>query len=103
MGAGLVALAVPGRRVVDLEEELEQVAVGDPLGVEDDLDRLGVIPRVCLCRVFARPAGVADAGGVHPVAAAQQLLDAPEAASRKDRGLGVVSHRVVPPPESDGL
>ena len=41
-GADVVALAVLGRRVVDLEEELEDVSVGDALGVEDDLDRLGV-------------------------------------------------------------
>jgi hypothetical protein len=27
---------------VDLEEELQDVPVGDPLGVEDDLDGLGV-------------------------------------------------------------
>jgi hypothetical protein len=38
--ADVVALAVLGGRVVDLEEELEQVPEGDPLGVEDDLDRL---------------------------------------------------------------
>src|SRR3712207_7616678 len=46
--ADVVALAVLGRRVVDLEEELEDVAVGDPLGVEDHLERLrvpGVVPR----------------------------------------------------------
>ena len=41
-GADVVALAVLRRRVVDLEEELEQVAVRDLLGVEDDLDGLGV-------------------------------------------------------------
>ena len=29
---------------VDLEEELEDVAIGDPVGVEDQLDRLGVPP-----------------------------------------------------------
>src|SRR5918996_3866890 len=41
-GADVVALAVLGGRVVDLEEELEDVSVGDAVGVEDDLDRLGV-------------------------------------------------------------
>ena len=41
-GADVVALAVLGRRVVDLEEELQDVPVRDALGVEDDLDRLGV-------------------------------------------------------------
>src|SRR3954447_26264347 len=36
-GADVVALAVLGRRVVDLEEELEDVPVGDLLRVKDDL------------------------------------------------------------------
>ena len=46
-GADVVALPVPGRRVVDLEEELEQIAVGRLLGIEDDLDRLRVRRRGC--------------------------------------------------------
>jgi hypothetical protein len=41
-GPDVVALPVLGRRVVDLEEELQQVPVGDLVRVEDDLDRLGV-------------------------------------------------------------
>src|SRR6478672_7871528 len=36
-GADVVALAVHRRGIVDLEEELEQVAVGDPVGVDRDL------------------------------------------------------------------
>ena len=54
-GADVVALAVLGRRVVDLEEELEDVPVGDALGVEDDLDRLGVTGMVAVGRVVVRP------------------------------------------------
>jgi hypothetical protein len=83
---------------VDLEEELEDVAVGDALGVEDDLDRLGVTGVVPVGRVVVLAAGVADPGGDDSVAVAQQLLDAPEAASREDGGLGVVVHGVVFPP-----
>jgi hypothetical protein len=90
--ADVVALAVLGRRVVDLEEELEDVSVGDALRVEDDLDCLGVTGMVAVGRVLVAPAGVSDAGREDPVAAAQQLLDAPEAASGEDRGLGVVTH-----------
>ena len=59
-GADVVALAVLGRRVVDLEEELEDVAVGDALGVEDDLDRLGVTRMVSVRRVVVVPTGVTD-------------------------------------------
>src|SRR3954447_23153466 len=61
-GADVVALAVLGRRVVDLEEELEDVPVGDALGVEDDLDRLGVTGMVSIGRVVVVPPGVSDRG-----------------------------------------
>ena len=91
MGAGLVALTVLGRRVVDLEEELEDVPVRDALGVEDDLDRLGVTTGVCVGRVVALPAGVSDPGRDDSVAMAQQLLHAPEAASREDCGLTCIA------------
>src|SRR3954467_8093532 len=77
----VVALAVPGRRVVDLEEELQDVPVGDALGVEDDLDRLGVTGMVRVGRVVVLPTGVSDPGRDDAVALAQQILDAPEAAS----------------------
>jgi hypothetical protein len=39
--AGLLALTVLGRRVMDMEEELEDVPIGVPLGIEADLDGLG--------------------------------------------------------------
>src|SRR4051812_14847107 len=92
-GADVAALAVLCRRVVDLEEELEDVPVGDALGVEDDLDRLGVTRMVPVGRVVVLPARVSDPGGDDSIAAAQQLLDAPEAAPGEDGGLGVVAHR----------
>src|SRR3954447_6365634 len=59
-GTDVVALAVLGRRIVDLEEEFEDVSVGDALGVEDDLDRLGVTRMVAVGRVVVVPTGVSD-------------------------------------------
>src|SRR4051794_39005898 len=91
--ADVVALAVLGRRVVDLKEELEDVPVGDALGVKDDLDRLGVTRMVPVGRVLVLPTRVSDPAGDDSVAAAQQLLNAPEAASRKDGRLRVLAHR----------
>src|ERR1700722_20709561 len=41
-GSEVVTLPVQRRGVVDLEEELQQVPVRDPVRVEGDLDRLGV-------------------------------------------------------------
>src|SRR3954464_14027125 len=79
-GADVVALAVLGRRVVDLEEELEDVPVGDPRRVEDDLNGLRVAGMVAIRRVLVLAAGVADAGGDHPVAPAEQFLHSPETA-----------------------
>ncbi len=80
----VVALAVLRGRVVDLEEELEQVAVGDPLRVEDDLDRLGVGAVVAVGRVRHVAARVSDARGDDAVELADQILHAPEAAAGED-------------------
>src|SRR4051794_16428411 len=88
-GADVVALAVLGCRVVDLEEELEDVPVGDALRVEDDLDRLGVPGMVAVGRVVVLATGVSHPGGDDSLAVAEQVLDTPEAASGEDRGLGV--------------
>jgi hypothetical protein len=51
---------------VDLEEELEDVPVGGPPRIEDDLDRLGVTRMVVGGRVVVLPAGVADAREMTP-------------------------------------
>jgi len=48
IGADVVHLPVERRRIVDLEEELEDVAERGLLRVEDDLDRLRVG-----CRTFS--------------------------------------------------
>src|SRR3954447_27009760 len=47
---------------------------------------------VPVARVVVLPAGVSDPGRDDSVAVAQQLLDAPEAASGEDGGLCVVAH-----------
>jgi len=78
---------------VDLEEELEDVAVGGPLGIEDDLDRLGVTRMVVAGWVVVLSAGVANAGGDDSVAVAQQFLRGPETAPGEDRGLDVLVRR----------
>ena len=78
--------------IVDLEEELEQVAVGDLLGVEDDLDGLGVGAVVAVGRVGDVAAGVADPGRDHPGPLADEVLHPPEAASGQDRGFSRVCH-----------
>jgi hypothetical protein len=85
---------------VHLEEKLEDVLVGGPLGVEDDLDRLGVTRVVIGGRVVVLPAGVADAGGDDSVAVAQQFLRGPETAPARI-AVSVFSLIAVLPPNQN--
>ena len=91
--AHVVALAIARRGVVDLEEELEQVAIGRLLGVERDLDRLGMGAVVAIGGVGYVAARVSDSRGEHSGALADQVLHAPKAASCEDRFLGTFAHR----------
>ena len=64
LGADVGPLAVRGGRVVDRPEDVEELVVGDLLGVVVDLDDLGVAgpagADVAIGRVGERPARVAD-------------------------------------------
>jgi hypothetical protein len=80
----VVSLPVQRCGVVDLEEELQQVAVGDLLGVEDDLDRLGVRAVVAVGRVRDVPAAVAHPCGDHAGALTDQILHPPETTAGQD-------------------
>src|SRR5438067_4272970 len=95
-GADVVALPVPRRRVVDLEEELEEVAEAQLVGIEDDLDGLGVRAVVAIGGIGDVAAAVADPGRDHTGPLADEVLHAPEAASGEDGGLGLVGHCGAP-------
>src|SRR5258706_12617633 len=45
-GADVVALAITRARVVNLEEELEELPIADARGIKDDLDRFGVVAMI---------------------------------------------------------
>ena len=45
------------------EEVVEHIPEGNPVGVEDDLDRLGVAARILLGRVVALAAGPSHSRG----------------------------------------
>ena len=81
----LIALPVQRRRIVDLKEELEQIPVRKGVGVIDDLHRLGVIAEVVVGGARGLPAGISDSSRDDPGLAADQLLDAPIAATCQDR------------------
>ena len=85
--AGIRPLAIERRRVVDHEEDIEDLAEGDDGGVERHLDDLGVAGRagadLLVGGVRPDAAGVA---GLDLLDAAQPLedgLDAPETAARQ--------------------
>ncbi len=59
--AAVIALTVRRGGIMDLEEEFQQITVGDALGVEDDFDRLGVGAMIAVGRVRYIAAAVADA------------------------------------------
>jgi hypothetical protein len=88
----VVALAVQGRRVVDLEEELQQLSVGASLGIEDDLDRLRVPGMIAVGRVRNIAAGVADPRRNDAGSLPEEILHSPETSSGKDRFLNAVAH-----------
>ena len=77
---------------MDLEEELEQVAVARHRRVEDDLDALGMGAVVAVGGVGDVTARVPDSGRDDAGEVADQLLDAPEAASGEDGALGCLGH-----------
>src|SRR5580698_10315004 len=56
----IATLTIPRRRVVYLEEQLEQLPVGDLRRIKDDLDRLGVAAMVTVGRIRDVASGVAD-------------------------------------------
>src|SRR5271166_4533032 len=95
-GPDVVALPVPRGRVVHLEEEVQQVPVGDLVRVEDDLDRLRVAAVVPVGGVRHVAAGIADPGGDHAgelaegaVTLALQVIERDEA---QRRGVDAVAH-----------
>src|SRR3546814_5016943 len=74
-------LACGRRGVVDLEEELEQLAVRRSLRIEDDLNRLGMRAVIAIGRVRHVAAGIADTGRNDARHLTDQVLHAPEAAA----------------------
>src|SRR3546814_770927 len=82
--AAVVALTVQRRRIMDLEEKLEQIPIGRLVGVEDDLDRLSVGAMISVGRIRHVATGIADSGRKNAWPAPYQLLHSPEATPGKN-------------------
>jgi hypothetical protein len=84
---------------VNLEEHLEQPAICEPHGIEDDLDDLGMTGVVLLGRIVGLAAHESGTGGDDAFRMAQELLHDPCAATGENRSLGVVAHHRSPSSE----
>src|SRR3954451_1560148 len=107
LGAHVVALAHALGRVVVLPEELEDLLVGDLLGVEDDQHGLRVAGLAAaglfVGRVGRVAARVADRGRVDALGLPEHALRAPEAAHADDGGLQVLRERRLDRRAEDGV
>jgi hypothetical protein len=81
---------------VDLKEELEQVTVGQLVGVEHDLYGFRMGSVVAVGGVGCVATGVADPRREHAGQLADEVLHPPEAASGQDRGRRLVGHADAP-------
>src|SRR5690606_10331838 len=95
--ADIVPLPVLRGGVVDLEEELEQLAEAGDRRIENDLDGLRVGAVVAVGGVRDVAAGIADTAGNDAGLAPDQVLRAPEAAACQNRAFGR-SHGVLRSP-----
>jgi hypothetical protein len=90
--ATIIALTVGRGRIVDLEEEFEDLAVADHRRIKDDLDPLGMGAVIAIGGIGDIAAGIAhprrqDAGLVP-----DQFLHAPETAARQNGAFALVAH-----------
>ncbi|MNG04175.1 hypothetical protein D3C84_872880 [compost metagenome] len=90
--ADIVALAILGGGVMNLEKELENLAIADLLRIEHDLDGFRVIAVVAISRVRHIASRVTHPCGQHAGVTSQQILHTPEATTGQDGGFGLRRH-----------
>src|SRR5215468_2617656 len=76
------------RRIVDLEKELEQSAIGGLRGIEVDLDCLGMGAVIAICRIRHVATCIPDPGRDHAGQLADEVLHAPKAATGENSTFG---------------
>src|SRR5688572_13683693 len=69
----VVSLAIARARIVNLEEELEDLAIADPGRIKDDLNRFRMCSVIAVGRIGRVASRVADPGGENTVVAAKEL------------------------------
>jgi hypothetical protein len=73
---------------MNLEEELKDLPIADPVGIKDNLDRLRMVSMIAVGGIRHVAARIADARRNHARVASEQVLHSPKAAPGKDRTLG---------------
>src|SRR5580704_12214368 len=74
--SGVISLAVLRCRIVNLEEEFQQLPITQLLWIENDFDRFGMTLVVAIRCIRNVASGVTDSRGNHARTAAQQILHA---------------------------
>ena len=69
---------------MNLEKILKQLPVAQPLGIEDNFDRLGVAAMVAVSRIRNVPAAVADPRRDYARVTPKEILHTPKASPGKD-------------------
>src|SRR5918995_1710556 len=88
----IVALAIQRGRIVNLEEELQEVAIADAFRIELDLDGLSVRSMVAVGRVRHIAARVTNTCADYAGQLADQVLHAPEATAGKHGTFKLACH-----------
>jgi len=81
----VVALAIAGCRVVNLEENLEQLSIADPGRIEDDLDGFGVRPVLAVRRIGDVAPRIADPRRDDARVFPNEILHPPKASAGEHR------------------
>ena len=84
-GADVVPLAVARGRIVNLEEELEDLPKADPVGIKNDLDGFCMCSVIAIGRIGCVASRVPNPGRENAVVAAKEFLHTPKTTAGKHR------------------
>jgi hypothetical protein len=79
----IVSLAITRARIVDLEEELEDLPIADPSRIKDDLDRFCMSSVIEIGRIGRGATRVADPSRENAGVTAKEILHAPKTTAGK--------------------
>src|ERR1700685_151765 len=95
-GSSIVTLPVHRSRIVNLEEELQQLSIAQLPRIEDDLDGFGMACMITVRRIGDIAARIPDTCGNYAWVTAYQVLHAPKAAAGKNCGFSRHGYFLTP-------